>query len=131
MVSNYRSVYGFRKILLYKEILILSGKNLTILYHQKKTFLISGIRFTYKCIIPDTKTKQDNFLEFLKYWPNSCDFNKLVIKIKIHAKTYFFEVFFIVWKYMIWFFLWETWLYAWEQKTFFLIFQCFDENRVF
>jgi len=131
VVSNYRSVYGFRKILLYKEILILSGKNLTILYHQKKTFLISGIRFTYKCIIPDTKTKQDNFLEFLKYWPNSCDFNKLVIKIKIHAKTYFFEVFFIVWKYMIWFFLWETWLYAWEQKTFFLIFQCFDENRVF
>ena len=131
MVSNYRSVYGLRKILLYKEILILSGKNLTILYRQKKTFLISGIRFTYKCIIPDTKTKQDNFLEFLKYWPNSCDFNKLVIKIKIHAKTYFFEVFFIVWKYMIWFFLWETWLYAWEQKTFFLIFQCFDENRVF
>jgi hypothetical protein len=131
VVSNYRSVYGLRKILLYKEILILSGKNLTILYHQKKTFLISGIRFTYKCIIPDTKTKQDNFLEFLKYWPNSCDFNKLVIKIKIHAKTYFFEVFFIVWKYMIWFFLWETWLYAWEQKTFFLIFQCFDENRVF
>jgi hypothetical protein len=131
VVSNYRSVYGLRKILLYKEILILSGKNLTILYRQKKTFLISGIRFTYKCIIPDTKTKQDNFLEFLKYWPNSCDFNKLVIKIKIHAKTYFFEVFFIVWKYMIWFFLWETWLYAWEQKTFFLIFQCFDENRVF
>ena len=38
-------------------------------------------------------------MEFLKYWPNSCDFNKLVIKIKIHAKTYFFEVFFIVWKY--------------------------------
>jgi len=96
VVSNYRSVYGLRKILLYKEILILSGKNLTILYRQKKTFLISGIRFTYKCIIPDTKTKQDNFLEFLKYWPNSCDFNKLVIKIKIHAKTYFFEVFFIV-----------------------------------
>jgi hypothetical protein len=60
-------------------------------------FLILGIRFTYKFIIPDTKTKQNNFfLEFLKYWPNSRDFNKLVIKAKMHTRTYFFEVFFVV-----------------------------------
>jgi hypothetical protein len=39
-------------------------------------------------------------LEFLKYWPSSRDFNKLVIKAKMHAKThFFFEVFFVVWKY--------------------------------
>jgi hypothetical protein len=29
------------------------------------------------------------FLEFLKYWHSSHDFNKLVIKAKMHAKTYF------------------------------------------
>jgi len=47
-------------------------------------------------------------LEFLKYWPSSRDFNKLVIKAKIYAKTFnfFFEVFFVVWKYdVIFFFL--------------------------
>ena len=30
------------------------------------------------------------FFEFLKFWPSSCDFNKLVIKVKMHAKTFFF-----------------------------------------
>jgi hypothetical protein len=36
------------------------------------------------------------FLEFLKYWPSSHDFNKLVIKAKMHAKIFFFfEIFFI------------------------------------
>jgi len=46
----------------------------------------------YKFVIPDTKTKQIYifFLEFMKYWPNSRDFNKLVIKAKMHAKTYIF-----------------------------------------
>jgi hypothetical protein len=27
-------------------------------------------------------------LEFLKYWPSSRDFNKLVIKAKMHAKYF-------------------------------------------
>ena len=36
------------------------------------------------------------FLEFLKYWPSSHDFNKLVIKAKMHDNTFFFEVFFVV-----------------------------------
>jgi hypothetical protein len=31
------------------------------------------------------------FLEFLKYWPRFHDFNKLVIKDKMHAKTYFLK----------------------------------------
>jgi hypothetical protein len=29
------------------------------------------------------------FLKILKYWPSSRDFNKLVIKAKMHANTYF------------------------------------------
>jgi hypothetical protein len=44
----------------------------------------------YKFVIPDTKTKQNIFFGFLKYWPSSRDFNKLVIKTKIHAKKFFF-----------------------------------------
>jgi hypothetical protein len=44
MVSNCRSVYGLRKVLLYKEILILLDKNLTLLCCQKKEF---NIRNTY------------------------------------------------------------------------------------
>jgi hypothetical protein len=55
--------------------------------YQKTIFLISGIRFTYKFIIQDIKTKQNIFfLVFLKYWLSSHDFNKLVIKAKMHAK---------------------------------------------
>jgi len=30
-------------------------------------------------------------LKFLKYWPSSRDFNKLVIKAKMHADTYFWN----------------------------------------
>jgi len=30
-------------------------------------------------------------LEFFKYWPSSRDFNKLVIKAKMHANTYFWN----------------------------------------
>jgi ubiquitin-protein ligase len=49
--------------------------------NKKTTFLISGVRFTYKFVIPDIKRKQNIFLSvFLKYWPSSCDLNKLVIK---------------------------------------------------
>jgi hypothetical protein len=30
---------------------------------------------------------------FLKYWSSSRDFNKVVIKAKMHAKTYFLKFF--------------------------------------
>ena len=65
MVSNRRSVYGLRKVPC-KEILTLLGKNLIALNRQKKnTFLISGIRFMYKFVNPDPKTKQNkNFVAF-------------------------------------------------------------------
>jgi len=44
----------------------------------------------YMVVNPDTKRKQNKiFLEFLKYWLGSRDFNKLVIKAKVHAKTFF------------------------------------------
>jgi hypothetical protein len=53
--SNYWSVYELRKVLLGKEVLILLGKNLTVLMSIKKYILTSGIRFTYKFRIPVTK----------------------------------------------------------------------------
>jgi len=57
----------------------------------------------------------------LKYWPSSRDFNKLVIKVKMHANTYFFEIFFVVWKYNMIFYFWETWPYAWKQNIFYVL----------
>jgi hypothetical protein len=36
------------------------------------------------------------FLEFLKYWLISRSYNKLVIKPKMHAKTFFKKIFFLV-----------------------------------
>jgi len=63
----------------------------------------------------------------LKYWPSSRDFNKLVIKAKMHANTYFLK-FSLIYENTIWFFyfyyFWETWPYAWKQKIyiFFLMF---------
>jgi len=44
----------------------------------------------YKFIISDTKKKKIFFGCCLKYWSSSHGFNKLVIKAKIHAKTYIF-----------------------------------------
>jgi hypothetical protein len=65
--SNFWYVYGLRKVFLDKEILILSGKNLTVLTSNKKTtFLISGVRFTYKFVIPDIKRKQNIFWVFFE-----------------------------------------------------------------
>jgi hypothetical protein len=59
------------KVLLCKEILILSGKNLMVLCCKKETtFLISGIRFTYKFIIPDIKTKQNKFFVIFEILAN-------------------------------------------------------------
>jgi hypothetical protein len=63
--SNFWSIYASRKVLLGKEVLILSGKNLTVLTSNKKTnFLISEVCFTYKFIIPDIKRKQNFFFGF-------------------------------------------------------------------
>jgi hypothetical protein len=42
---------------------------------KETTFLISGIHFTYKFIILDTKEKQNSFGVFLKYWLSSHGFN--------------------------------------------------------
>jgi hypothetical protein len=40
----------------------------------------------------------------LKYWPSSRDFNKLVIKAKMHANTYFLK-FSLLYENTIWFFI--------------------------
>jgi hypothetical protein len=51
-----------RKVLIGKEILILLGKNLTVLKSIKETsFLISGIYFTYKFVILNIKRKENIF----------------------------------------------------------------------
>jgi hypothetical protein len=62
--------------------------NRSSVYVKKNIFLISGIRFTYKFVIPYTNRGQKDFLEFLEYWPSSHGLNKLVIKAKMHANTY-------------------------------------------
>jgi hypothetical protein len=59
---------------------------------KENTSLISWIHFTYKFEIPDTKTTQNNFFFFLYFGQCSLDFNKLGIKAKMHAKTFFFGV---------------------------------------
>jgi hypothetical protein len=58
------------------------------------------------------------FLEFLKYWPSSHDLNKLIIKGKMHVKTYFFKIFRAM-KIQYDFFR-ETWSYARKPDIFFL-----------
>ena len=64
--------------------------------YKRTTFLISGLRFTYNFVIPNIKTKQNIFVfDFLKYWPSSHDFNKLVIKAKMHAKIILFFLSFL------------------------------------
>jgi hypothetical protein len=71
VVSNCRSVYGLRKVLLCKEIIILSGKNLIFLCFSKENiFLISGIRFTYKFLIFDIKTKQNKIFVIFEILAN-------------------------------------------------------------
>ena len=57
------------------------------------------------------------FLKILKYWPSSHDFNKLVIKVKMHANTYFWN-FLCYMKIQYDFFL-KTWPYAWKQNILF------------
>jgi len=64
MFSSCWSVYGLRKVLLGKEVFILSGKNLIILKLKKTIFLISWLRFTYKRVILNIKRNKMIFLEF-------------------------------------------------------------------
>jgi hypothetical protein len=56
--------------------------------YEKPYFFISGIRLTYKFVIPNTNRRQKDFFEFLKYWPSSHGLNKRVIKAKMHTNTY-------------------------------------------
>ena len=70
------------------------------------------------------------FLEYLKYWPTCHDFNKLVIKAKMHAKIYF--LIFVVRKCDMIFILFSRDLAVCIKTKFLYNFlQCFDENRVF
>jgi hypothetical protein len=44
------------------------------------------------CMFVILDIKRNNFfLDFLKYWLSFRDFNKLVIKAKMNAKTYFLK----------------------------------------
>jgi hypothetical protein len=57
-------------------------------------------------------------LEFLKYWLSSHHLNKLIIKAKMHVKTYIFKIFCGM-KIQYDFFR-ETWPYVRKQDIFFL-----------
>jgi hypothetical protein len=60
--------------------------------YKRTIVLISGIRFTCKFVPRILKDKQNKF--FFVFWnfgQCSLDFNKLVIKAKMHAKTLFFS----------------------------------------
>jgi len=48
------------------------------------------ICLTYKVVTPDIKRKQNNFFRIFEILASSRDFNKLVIKVKMQAKTLFF-----------------------------------------
>ena len=43
----------------------------------------------YKVVTPDIKRKQNNFFGIFEILASSHDVNKLVIKVKMHAKTFF------------------------------------------
>jgi len=43
----------------------------------------------YKVVTLDIKIKQNNFFGIFEILASSCDFNKPVIKAKMHAKTFF------------------------------------------
>ena len=119
MFSSCWSVYGLRKVLLSKEILILSSNS-----GVNKRILISGIRLTYKVVTPDIKRKQNNF--FWKFWNIGLVLMTLInwlLKPKcvlIHILNFYF-LYIYIWKYnMIYF--WETWPYAWKQIILFYLF---------
>ena len=80
----------------------------------------------FKYVIPYTKIKQKDFLEFLKYWSSSHGLNKLVIKAKMHANTYIVsEIFFCcvkIWCYNIYIYMLERLGRMHENKTFLIYF---------
>jgi hypothetical protein len=59
--SSCWSVYGLKRVLLDKEILILSSNS-----DINKRILIAYIRLTSKVANPDIKRKQNNFFEFFE-----------------------------------------------------------------
>jgi hypothetical protein len=91
----------------------------------------------YKFIFPDTKRKQNIFWVFLKYWPSFHGFNKLVIKVKMHAEHLFFLNFCCMKiRYDLFFLKKSLRDLAICMKTryffrFIIFLQCFDENQVF
>jgi hypothetical protein len=120
--SNFWSIYTSRKVLLGKEVLILSGKNLTVLTSNKKTnFLISEVCFTYKFIIPDIKRKQNFFFGFfLNIGLVLMALINLLLKPKCMLKhILYFYIFFIRKNDIIFFFILERLGCMHENKIFF------------
>jgi hypothetical protein len=78
----------------------------------------------YKVVILDIKRKQNNFFGIFEILASSRDFNKLVIKAKMHVKTFFLLLLFenTIW-FIIFLFLFfrETWPYAWKQNIFYIL----------
>ena len=122
-ISNCWSVYGLRKVLLGKDILIFLGKNLTVLMSIKNTFLILEIHFTYKFVIPDTKK---NKIFFRYFWNISQVLMALInwlLKSNCMLKHIFFEI--LLYENTIWFFFFERLGRMHENKIFFLFYNFF------
>jgi hypothetical protein len=91
MFSSCWSVYGLRKVLIDKEILILSDNS-----DDKPKNLISRIHLMYKVVTPDIKRKQNNF-----FWNIGLVLVTLInwlLKPK-YMLIHIFEIFFVIWKY--------------------------------
>ena len=124
MFSNFWSIYASRKVLLGKEVLILSGKNLTVLTSNKKTnFLISEVCFTYKFIIPDIKRKQNFFFGFfLNIGLVLMALINLLLKPKCMLKhILYFYIFFIRKNDIIFFLSWRDLAVCMKTKYFFVL----------
>ena len=87
---------------------------------MSKKKLIYGMRFTCKVVPQILKDKKNkNFCCFLNFGQHSCDFNKIVIKAKMHAKIY---IFFGAWKTQ-YDFLALRYLVEWTKTFFFFFFK--------
>jgi hypothetical protein len=93
--------------------------------NKRTTFLISWIRFTYKFVILNIKRKQNNFFGF--FWNIGQVLVTLInwlLKPKCMLKhIFFFEDFFVVWKYNIIVFAFRDLVVCMKTKTcFFFMF---------
>jgi len=87
------------------------------------------MHLTYKIVTPYIKRKQNNFFGIFEILASSHDFNKLVIKAKMHAKTFIF--FFMKIQYDFFIIFLERLGRMHENKIFFIYLFIFTKIRYF